>query len=89
MKMSVAPEQTEEDLPPFMQMDDFGTAPIVCEVIEADIRIKNPRKNLIIWAVNAEGVFLGTVPIKYEADGWFSFTLGEKCPTVYYLIQAE
>lgn len=89
MKMSVAPEQTEEDLPPFMQMDDFGTAPIVCEVIEADIRIKNPRRNLIIWAVNAEGVFLGTVPVKYEDDGWFSFSLGDRCPTVYYLIQAE
>ncbi len=90
MKMSVAREQSgDENLPPFMQMDDFGRPPIVCEVIEADIRIRNPRKNLVIWAVNSEGVFLGNVPIKYEDDGWFNFKLGEKCPTAYYLIQAE
>jgi hypothetical protein len=90
MKMSVAKEQSgDENLPPFMQMDDFGRPPIVCEVIEADIKIKNPRRNLVIWSVNSEGVFLGNVPIKYEDDGSFSFKLGEKCPSAYYLIQAE
>ena len=89
-KMSVAPEkwQTALNVPPYMQMDDYGKPPIICEVIEADIAIKTDRINLVVWAVNAEGVFIGTVPVTYE-DGYAKITLGEQRPSIYYLIQAE
>ena len=90
MKMSMAPAkvQVNDGLPPYLQMDDFGKAPIICEVIEADIALKTEVKNLVVWAVNAEGIFVGNVPVKYE-DGWAKFTLGKKSPSIYYLIQAE
>lgn len=90
MKMSVAPEkiQPNDGLPPYMQMDDFGKPPILCEVIEADVEIKTSRSNMVVWAVNSEGVFVGNVPTRYE-DGTLKFTLGPKYPSIYYLIQAE
>jgi hypothetical protein len=90
MKMSVAPEEVQpnDGLPPYMQMDDFGKPPILCEVIEADVELETERRNMVVWAVNAEGVFVGNVPTRYE-DGKLKFTLGEKFPSIYYLIQAE
>ncbi len=90
MKQSLAPDQVQKNdgLPPYMQLDDFGKAPIICEVIEAEIEIETNRSNMIVWAVNAEGVFVGTVPTTYE-NGKLKFTLGEKSPSIYYLIQAE
>ena len=90
MKMSMAPAsvQKNDGLAPYLQMDDIGRAPIICEVIEATVRLKTTRRNLVVWAVNAEGVFVGNVPVKYEGDEAV-FTLGDKCPSIYYLIQAE
>ena len=90
MKLSMAPAsvQPNDGLPPYLQLDDFGRAPIICEVIEADIALKTSVQNLVVWAVNAEGIFVGNVPVKYE-DGWAKFTLGKKSPSIYYLIQAE
>ena len=90
MKMSMAPAKVQktDGLPPYLQMDDFGKAPIICEVIEAEIALKTTVSNLVVWAVNAEGIFVGNVPVKYE-DGWAKFTLGKKYPSIYYLIQAE
>ena len=89
-KCSLAPEsmQPNDGHAPYLQLDDFGTAPILCEVIEAEIAIRTDRKNMLVWAVNAEGVFVGNVPVKYE-EGWLKFTLGKKYPSIYYLIQAE
>ena len=73
---------------PWMEVLDLGKPPIICEVIKAEISLKTQRKNLVVWAVNAEGIFVGNVPTRYE-DGCLKFTLGEKHPSVYYLIQAE
>ena len=90
MKMSEAPDKFQplDGKPPYMQMDDFGTAPILCEVIEAEIAIKTDQRNLRIWGVNSEGVYIGTMPITYE-DGYAKFTIGKKSPSIYYLIQAQ
>ena len=90
MKMSMAPANVQkwDGFAPFLQMDDFGKAPIVCEVIEAEVSIRTNRTNMVVWAVNAEGIFVGNVPTKYE-DGYLKFTLGKKSPSIYYLIQAE
>lgn len=90
MKMSLAPEhvQKNDGLPPYLQMDDFGKPPIICEVIEAEIELKTSRSNMVVWAVNAEGIFVGNVPTTYE-NGILKFKLGPKFPSIYYLIQAE
>ena len=90
MKVRQVPgkEMPKDNTEPWLEMEDFGKPPILCEVIEAEVALKTNRKNLVVWAVNAEGIFVGNVPTKYE-DGVLKFTLGAKHPSVYYLIQAE
>ena len=91
-KAVVAPEEKQQygktNLPPLMQTVDLGKAPILCEVIEAEVHIKTERKNMVVWAVNAEGFFIGNIRTKYE-DGYLKFHLGKKYESVYYFIQAE
>ncbi len=70
------------------QMYDPGHAPVLIEVIEAEVAIRTRRTDLICWAVNAEGYFVGKVPSQYEA-GWLKLSLGQTMPSMYYLIQAE
>ena len=70
------------------KMIDYGTAPILSEVITATISIKTERDDLMVWGVNAEGFYVGKVPTTY-ADGVMTFTVGEKFPASYYLIVAE
>ena len=43
---------------------------------------------MVAWAVDADGIFVGNVPVRYE-DGCACFTLGKKSPSIYYLIQGE
>ena len=91
-KAVVAPEEKQQygktNLPPLMQTVDLGKAPILCEVIDAEIAIKTDRKNMVVWAVNAEGFFIGNIRTTYE-DGYLKFHLGKKYESVYYFIQAE
>ena len=90
MKRSIAPDhkQKNDGMPPLMQMEDLGKAPILCEVIEAEVAIKTNRTNLVCWAVNAEGFFVGQSPIRYE-DGYAVFNIGGQHSSIYYFIQAE
>ena len=90
MKLSMAPAKVQkwDGYAPFLQLDDYGTPPILCEVIETEVSIRTNRSNMVVWAVNAEGIFVGNVPTRYE-DGCLKFTLGKKAPSIYYLIQAE
>ena len=90
MKFSMAPEsvQKHDGHAPWLQMEDLGKAPILCQVIEAEVAIRTCHKNMVVWAVNAEGIFVGNVPTRYE-DGFLKFTLGQKNPSIYYLLQAE
>lgn len=67
---------------------DFGKLPVVIEVIEADISIRTCRSDLKVWAISAEGFFVGALPTQYT-DGLISFRLGEKYPSMYYLLQAD
>ena len=69
-------------------MDEYGHAPILAEVIEAKITIKTARRDLRVWAVNAEGMYHGAVPVEYTDEG-MTFTVGDVFPSVYYLITAE
>ena len=70
------------------QMLDYGKPPILIEVIEAEIAIATICTRLKVWAVNAEGFFVGVVPSHYE-NGELRFTLGKTMPSMYYLIQSE
>jgi len=70
------------------EMLDIGQAPILVEVIEAEISIKTEIPNLRVWAVNAEGFFTGAVPSEYN-NGMLKFKVGECFCSMYYLVQAE
>jgi len=70
------------------QVYDIGHAPVVVEVIKAEVAIRTKRTDLICWAVNAEGYYVGKVPARYE-DGCLKLTLGQTMPSMYYLIQSE
>lgn len=69
-------------------MLDVGKPPILVEVIEAEISLETEIQNLKVWAVNAEGFFIGVVPSEYR-DGWLRFKVGDCFQSMYYLIQAE
>jgi len=72
------------------KMLDVGEAPIMAEVIEADISIKTAiGDKLRVWGVNAEGFYAGKLATKYE-DGVLTFHIGDaNNPACYYLIVKE
>jgi hypothetical protein len=67
---------------------ELGEPPILIEVIEAGISLASTVETLRVWAVNAEGFFIGVVPSEYR-DGTLRFRIGGVFPSMYYLIQAE
>ena len=66
-------------------MLDIGKPPVIVEAIKAEIEIKTPVKGLKIWAVSAEGFYIGTVPTEYTEDG-VKFKVGDVSQSMYYLI---
>ncbi len=69
------------------KMLDVGHAPIMAEVIDAQIRIKTNRPNLKVWGVNAEGFYAGLIKTTYDEEGYLCFRVGdENNPACYYLI---
>ena len=72
------------------KMIDVGHAPIMSEVIQADIRLRTEHgNNLRVWGVNAEGFYAGRLATTYE-DGWLQFEVGDiDNPASYYLIVKE
>lgn len=67
---------------------DFGTAPILSEVVRAKLQIRTKNPGLKVWGVNAEGFYTGKVPTTYE-DGYLTFTVGETMMSSYYLIVGD
>ena len=67
---------------------DFGTGPIECEVIDAEIKLKTNRERMRVWSVNSDGYYIGQVPVEYE-DGWLKFHIGPNYAGIYYLIMQE
>ena len=67
------------------KMVDIGHAPIMSEVIEADISIRTKYNDLTVWAVNSDGYYVGKLPTTWE-DGWMKFHIGPEYPGLYYLI---
>lgn len=72
------------------QLVQAGHAPIMAELLKATISIKTPHgANMKVWGVNAEGLYVATMPTKYE-DGVLTFTIGDPLkPACYYLIFKE
>ncbi len=67
---------------------DYGTAPITIEVTEAEIELKTSHPNMKIWAISAEGFYIGCIPSEYD-NGVLKFKIGEQFPSMYYLIRVE
>lgn len=67
---------------------DYGRTPVTVEVIEAKISIRTETEGLQVWAVSAEGLYIGKVPTSYE-NGTLTVTLGETSQSMYYLIVKE
>lgn len=72
------------------KMLDVGHAPIMAEVIDSIVRVKNVHGTTMkVWAVSAEGFYCGMLPTTWE-DGWLSFRIGaENASACYYLIVKE
>ena len=66
-------------------MLDIGKPPVLIENIKARIHIKTNQTGFGVWAVSAEGYYIGAVPV-CEQDGLLTFTIGDATRSMYYLI---
>lgn len=64
---------------------DLGRPPVVVETIRTTITLDTPYTDMTVWAVSAEGYYIGRVPVSFE-NGKMTFTLGETSRSMYYLI---
>jgi hypothetical protein len=73
------------------KMLELGHAPIMAEVIDANIRLKNIHgTKMKVWGINAEGFYAGQLPTTYDEEGYLNFRIGdENNPACYYLIVKE
>lgn len=63
-----------------------GDAPVLIEVIEADIELKTRQPHLRLFAIDPDGFIRDHATIAI-ADGCARFSIGGKYPSMYYLIQ--
>jgi len=66
-------------------LTDVGKPPVIIENIEAEIEIETSVPDLSVWAISAEGYYIGIVPTEYK-DGKLTFRVGETSRSMYYLI---
>ena len=66
-------------------MLDIGKPPVLIENIQATITIDTKVNGLKVWAISAEGYYIGTVPTVYE-NGKLTLKVGEVSQSMYYLI---
>jgi hypothetical protein len=69
-------------------MLDIGKPPVLIESIEAEITIETPVEGMVVWAISAEGYYIGRVPTTYE-DGKLTINIGGMSRSMYYLIVKE
>ena len=80
------PKSVAHGMPRYRRLSDFGHAPILCEVINAEIAIRIGRK-MRVRSISAEGLEIGNIPVELE-DGWLKFRIGGSLvPSIYYLIE--
>lgn len=68
------------------RVTNHGTAPVLAEVIESEIRIRTKHRNQRVTAIDEDGFITGTIPSRYEDDE-LVFRIGEEFAQIYYLIQ--
>lgn len=66
-------------------MLDIGKPPVLVENIEAEIEIETDQQDMTVWAISAEGYYIGTVPSEIN-DGKLKFKTGAVSRSMYYLI---
>ncbi|MBQ2876255.1 MAG: hypothetical protein IJE25_04545 [Clostridia bacterium] len=66
-------------------LTEIGKTPILAEVIEAEVQLKNATENMVVYGITAEGYYTGTIPSTYE-NGTLKFKIGDKFPSIYYHI---
>ncbi len=66
-------------------MLDIGEPPILIENIEAEIELETEISTHVVWAISAEGYYIGTVPTTYS-DGKLKIKIGDVSQSMYYLI---
>ena len=63
-----------------------GTAPVLAEAIEAQVRLKTNHRNQRVVSVDEDGFITGKIPAHYEGDE-LVFEIGKEFAQIYYLIQ--
>ena len=67
------------------KMLEYGEPPVLIESIEAEVEIETPYNDMVVWAISAEGYYIGNPPSEYK-DGKLKITLGKESMSMYYLI---
>lgn len=67
------------------RMTSIGSSPVMADAIRATVEIDTEVEDLVVWAIGAEGFYIGTVPTERE-NGKLRFTIGEESRSIYYLI---
>ena len=70
------------------QIIDIGRAPVLIELIEAEIEIKLADPRMQVWGITSEGFYTGQIPSTYE-NGVLKFKIGDKFPSMYYHIRID
>jgi len=68
------------------RVTSHGTAPVLAEAIEAEIRIKTCHCNQRVVSIDEDGFITGKIPSRYE-NGELVFEVGKEFARIYYLIQ--
>lgn len=66
-------------------MLNVGRPPVLVENIEAEIEIETTQEGMSVWAISAEGYYIGTVPTE-QSGNKLIFKVGEISRSMYYLI---
>ena len=67
------------------RMLDIGKPPVLIENIEAEIEIETEVGDLKVWAISAEGYYIGQLPTRHE-NGKLHFSVGKESKSMYYLL---
>ena len=66
-------------------MLNVGRPPVLVENIEAEVEIETTQEGMSVWAISAEGYYIGTVPTE-QSGNKLIFKVGEISRSMYYLI---
>ncbi len=69
-------------------LKEEGSAPILADVIEAEITLRTKHGDMKVWAVNNEGSLIGQMKTSYDGE-YLHFNVGERFESVFYLIQRQ